>query len=102
MKKYYTVIISDDATADIDALVDYIYYEIKEPITALRYHDGLINAIMGLSSSADIYAESQYDFIQQNYGPSARHITYKKMTIIYLIDGDYVYIQRIIAGSLIH
>ncbi|GHT33425.1 hypothetical protein FACS189434_07510 [Bacteroidia bacterium] len=99
--KRYTIIISDEATADIDALVNYIYYEIKEPITALHYHDGLINTIMSLSSSADIYAESQYDFIQRNYGPNARHITYEKMTIIYLIDGDYVYIQRIIAGSLI-
>jgi plasmid stabilization system protein ParE len=99
--KPYTIIISEEATADIDALVDYIYYEIKEPITALRYHDGLINAIMELSCSADIYAESQYDFIQRNYGPNARHITYKKMTVIYLIDGDYVYVQHIIAGALI-
>jgi plasmid stabilization system protein ParE len=100
MKKYI-IVLSDDVVFDIDAITDYIHSELKAPVTARRYHDGLIRAIMKLSIYAGNIAISQYEFIQQNYGPNARHITYKKMTIIYLIDGDFVYIQRIIPGSLI-
>ncbi|MDR2564136.1 MAG: hypothetical protein LBC98_09405 [Prevotellaceae bacterium] len=44
----------------------------------------------------------QYDFIQRNYGPNARHIIYKKMAIIYTVFDDTAYVIRIIAGSLIH
>jgi plasmid stabilization system protein ParE len=100
MKKC-VIVISDEAVKDIDAVTDYIHNEIKEPITARRYHDGLVKAIMKLSVYADAIAISPYDFIQRNYGPNARHITYKKMTVIYVVDGDFVYIQRVISASLV-
>jgi plasmid stabilization system protein ParE len=100
MKKYI-IVLSDEAVLDIDAITDYIHSELKAPITARRYHDGLIRAIMKLSAYGGTIAISRYEFIQHNYGPNARHITYKKMTVIYLIDGDFVYVQRIIPGSSI-
>jgi hypothetical protein len=100
MKKYI-IVLSDEVVLDMDAVTDYIHRELKAPVTARHYHDGLIRAIMKLLAYADTIAISRYEFIQHNYGPNARHITYKKMVIIYLIDGEFVYIQRIIPGSLI-
>jgi hypothetical protein len=41
------------------------------------------------------------EYIQKFYGPNARTITYKKMTIVFNIIGDIVLIRRIIAGSLV-
>jgi hypothetical protein len=35
------------------------------------------------------------------YGPEARTITYKKMTIVYNVSGDYIIVRRVVAGSLI-
>ncbi|OAV68434.1 hypothetical protein Barb6XT_01008 [Bacteroidales bacterium Barb6XT] len=100
MKKY-TVTISADAELDMEELNDYISNGLKAPLTATRYIAGLYKAIWRLSSSADSKAVSQSDYIQSRYGPGARHIVFKKMVVIYCIDDDYVYIRRVISGSLI-
>jgi hypothetical protein len=73
----------------------------KQPLTARRNRAGLYDKLKQLATCADVTGFSQYDFIQRNYGPGARHITYKKMAIIYVVFGNIVYIQRIIPGSLI-
>jgi hypothetical protein len=36
------------------------------------------------------------------YGTNARHATFKKMAIIYILEGRIVYILRVIPGSLIY
>jgi plasmid stabilization system protein ParE len=101
MRKYI-ITISDDAAMDIYDLIYYIRDELSEPLTARRYHDKLIETIQKLSIYAGSIAISQSNFIQSQYGPNARRVNFKKLAIIYIIDGDYVYIQRIIPGSLIY
>jgi hypothetical protein len=66
MKKYI-IVLSDEVVLDKDAITDYIHSELKASVTARRYHDGLIRAIMKLSAYADIIAISRYEFIQHNY-----------------------------------
>ncbi|OAV75673.1 Plasmid stabilization system protein [Bacteroidales bacterium Barb7] len=98
----YIIVISDKAMNDIDKIVDYICDELKVPFTARRYHDGLINTIRELSTYAGSIGISQSSYIQSLCGPNARRINFKKQAIIYTIEGDSVYIRRIIASALIH
>ncbi|MDR0733126.1 MAG: hypothetical protein LBF08_03570 [Dysgonamonadaceae bacterium] len=57
-------------------------------------------AIWKLSYYAASIGVNQY--IQTKFGVDARHITFKKMAIIYVIKDDTVYIKRIIPSSLIY
>jgi hypothetical protein len=36
------------------------------------------------------------------FGWDARHINYKKMSIIYVVRGNVVFVKRVIASSMIH
>jgi hypothetical protein len=90
-----------EAEIDVDNLYDVIAFGFCQLLTADRYLKGLNDAIRRLSLYANTIAFSQYDYIQSRYGPHARHVTYKKMTIIYTIIDDTVFIKRIIAAKLI-
>ncbi|MDR0865781.1 MAG: hypothetical protein LBO74_12750 [Candidatus Symbiothrix sp.] len=41
-------------------------------------------------------------YIQYMFGKNARHIVYKKMSIVYVVRGNIVYIKRVIPSSMIH
>jgi hypothetical protein len=73
---------------------------LKAPDTAANYIKGLKTIIQKLSVYADSVGANEY--VQNQFGPSARHITFKKMAIIFRIHGNYVYIKRVIPMSLIH
>jgi plasmid stabilization system protein ParE len=99
--KRYTLVISEKAQADIHAFYNCILYEYKQSQTARRNRIGLYTEIRRLSSYAGSIAVSRSAYIQALYGPGARRVNYGKMAIIYLIEGDYVYIKRVMAASLI-
>ncbi|OAV67274.1 hypothetical protein Barb6XT_01542 [Bacteroidales bacterium Barb6XT] len=101
MKKY-VIVISEKAYIDAANLAHYIKHELKSPMIAENYMRDLNNTIQSLSSYADSISISQSNYIQSLCGPNARRINFKKQAIIYTIEGDYVYIRRIIAGALIH
>ena len=54
-----------------------------------------------LPSAYDDYAVSQSNYIQKHYGPNARTVVYKKMTIVYRLAGSIVLVQRVMASNLI-
>ena len=99
MKKF-KVAVSINAQADLDSLTNFIAFELKSPLTSLRYTNGIIAAMKKLSLHANSISISTHKFVLR-YGKNARQITYKKHTLIYTIQGDYVIIERIIASSLI-
>jgi hypothetical protein len=90
-----------EAEMDVDNLYDVIAFGFCQLLTADKYLNGLNDAIRRLSLYAGSIAFSQYRYIQSRYGPHARHITYKKMTIIYTIIDDTVLIKHITPGKLI-
>jgi plasmid stabilization system protein ParE len=102
MMKKYTIIITEKAKADMQAFYNYILYEYKQPLTALRNRIELRKTFQKLSVYAGSIAISQSNYIQSLCGPGARRVNCKKMAIIYVIHNDYVYIKRVIAGALIH
>ncbi|MDR1737866.1 MAG: hypothetical protein LBR66_03495 [Candidatus Symbiothrix sp.] len=100
MKKYI-IRIKPEARTDIRNTQHFIAYTLLSPLTSERYVIGIYQAIYRLSFYGGSIAPSLNDYIQANYGPDARTITYKKMSIIYNITDDIIYVRRVIAGSLI-
>jgi hypothetical protein len=94
------IVVSSYAKKDIAKLKTYIRQELKMEGTAASYIEDLNITINKLSYCAG--AVGKNDYVQKMFGDKARHITYKKMVIIFSIKNETVYIKRIIAGSLIH
>ncbi|MDR3260266.1 MAG: hypothetical protein LBT78_00365 [Tannerella sp.] len=46
-------------------------------------------------------AISRSEYLQRLYGRNVRIINYKKVTIIYNLIDDWVYVRRVMASSLI-
>jgi aromatic ring-cleaving dioxygenase len=100
MKKY-TVITSGMAEADIDDFYDHILYEYKQLDTAIRNRNNIENTIQKLTLLAGVIGPNEY--VQAMFGINARHIIYKKMSIIFIIEeNDVAYVLRVIASALIH
>jgi len=97
----YNVIISPEAESDIDKVYSYIAFEVMAPETAVRYYMGIYDTIQKLSQVGNILAVSQQPHLRRLYGADVRTIVYKKMTVVYNIIDDVVYIRRVMAGSLI-
>jgi plasmid stabilization system protein ParE len=100
MRKY-TVVLSDEAMADINALFNYIANELKQKETAFRYRTKLIGKINALPTYAASVSITPNVYIQSLYGPCARRVNCGKMAIIYIIKGDFICIKRVMAASLI-
>ena len=96
----YGIVYSDDADRDLNNLFDIIFYEYSAPLTAYRYVKGVIKTIKSLSVFPESYP-IEYSQSFAKYGVNVRRINYKKMTIIYTVSEQVVYVHRIIAGSLI-
>ena len=97
----FKVIITFTAVDDITEVFNYIAYEVGHPQTAERYREGIMQSIDKLACYADIFAISQQPFLRRLYGTEVRTIHYKKMTIVYTIVGNTVYVHRVMASSLI-
>lgn len=99
MKKY-RVAVSQNAQNDLDDLTNFIAFELKSPLTSLRYTNGIIKEMKRLHLHAGSISISSQKFVLQ-YGKFARHVNYKSHTIIYTIQGENVIIERIIPSALI-
>lgn len=96
----FKIHISNDAQADLDDLYYTILLELKAPTTAFKYLQELKNTIKSLSKTANTFQIQTRASLQQ-YGINVRRINYKRMTIIYTIHSDIVYIHRIVSQSMI-
>ena len=100
MRKY-SVRLSSKASDDVDALYRYIAEEIFAPVIADKYVDGIYETIHKLTWLASSLAVSENEYLRRLYGAEVRTIRYKKMTVVYNIIADVVYIRRVMASSLI-
>ena len=97
----FRVVISPGAEDDIEDVYGYIAFEVMHPLAAERYREGILETIDRLAIHADIFAMSANENLRRRYGAGVRTVVYKKMSIIYNIIGNVVYIRRVMAGSLI-
>ena len=81
--KRYSIRITYEAERDVNATYYYIKEVLMLPVTAANYANGIFYTIKELVTTADIYAFTQSEFIQSQYGTESRTVRYKKMVIIY-------------------
>ncbi|MDR2562440.1 MAG: hypothetical protein LBC98_00695, partial [Prevotellaceae bacterium] len=87
MKKF-KIRISKRAYAD-GARLAYFIEDLSSTDASDRYMQGLDDAIEKLSYFAVSIGKNEY--VQKMFGEKARHITYKKMAIIFSIKNETVY-----------
>jgi plasmid stabilization system protein ParE len=97
----YNVRFSKKARNDILNVYDYIAYELGQPYAAGRYYRGLIYETYKLRITGASYAVSQRKSLKIQYGADVRTVTYKKMTIVYNIVDDTIYIRCVIPSSMV-
>ena len=96
----FEIVFSEKANTDIQNLTDIIMYEFQAPLTAFKYVQGLLNEIKKLKSIADFLPVQKSAYFQQ-YGFNVKRLRYKKMTIIYTVIDNTVYIVRILPSSTV-
>ncbi len=97
----YTVIVLEDAISDIDKYIHHIRSVYKSPHTAKKHYDELYAVIRQLSNNADMYQLQTRESIIQKFGVFARRVNYKKMAVIFTIFNNTVYVQSVVAQSMI-
>ena len=99
MKKY-NIVYSEKAMNDVDDLFFFIRIECHSPITAKKYIKGIFKIIKILSKQPESFPIYDTKSFQQ-YGFDIRRINYKRISILYSVYNDFVFIHRIMASSLI-
>ncbi len=97
----YEIVISVQARKDLLSLAAAISIDYNSPLTSKKYIDGVRNTINSLKIGAESYSIQTSKFYRQ-YGFNVRKISFKKMSIIYLIVNQYVYIKAIIPTAIIN
>ena len=100
MSKKYVVRSLPTADADMDNLEQYIVTQCSAPLTAVSQFQLLYKLFEWLETFAELPAVHVPLSIQ--YGKIMRTIPFgKKMTIVYEVEEDVVYIHRIMPQSMI-
>jgi len=97
----FEILILDEAKADLKEVFDYIAYDLKSMDTAIDYLFGLSEKINSLKTTANLFAPSTREFLKHLYGSEVYTVNYKKMSIVYTIDGNTAVIHRVMPGSMI-
>jgi len=90
----------EQAEKDFYSYVSHIHSQYGMPITALKHYEELSAVINSLKTNPERYPIRENLSLQQ-YGNNIRRVNYKKMTIIYSIDGFVVYVHRVVAASMV-
>ena len=96
----YQIKYSHTANEDLRELAYTIAHTYGMPKTAEKYVSELSDKILNLSKNPERHAIRHNRSLLQ-YGVNVRRVDYKKMAILYTINGDTVYIHRVIAGKMI-
>jgi hypothetical protein len=95
----YKVRMLPEARADMHRLHDYIAFECFQEDTADRHLKGIQTTIDKLELIGGIIGVSLNKSLRRQYGDSVRTIMYKKMAIIYTVQGNIVLVRRVVAGK---
>lgn len=96
----YTIRFKSKAYSDIDQLKEFILKQCAAPLTARRQFELLDKHLDWLEEHAELPGVDVELSIQ--YGQIMRNVPFgKKMAIIYSVEGNIVYIHRIMPQSMI-
>ena len=95
----FEVEITDKAKSDLISLRDAIKECYQAPLTAKRYMEDLNTKMQWLENGADYFPVVPE--LSYMYGYDIRRLNFKKMAILYYIEGRIVYVHRVIAQSMV-
>lgn len=98
--KSYSIEISLFAQTNIEDYVHFIRDKYKSPLTAERHLVGLYIEISSLRTYAESILVSTKERVLR-YGPNARAIKYKKMSIIYTVHNNRAIVHELLPSSMI-
>ncbi|MDR0872456.1 MAG: type II toxin-antitoxin system RelE/ParE family toxin [Prevotellaceae bacterium] len=90
----YTIRYSDEVLDDFRDISLLITNEFGMPQTAFKYLRGLKEKINSLEKYPTMYAIQTDKYIVQNFGWNMRRLNYKKVSVIYTIIDNEVWIIR--------
>ena len=101
--KTYKVRIRRSAEADIEELADFLYKTLSRE-GAYRYLDFMKQEVLSLSVFADCFAESHSKTILEVHPKARRMVSHNhKWVYVFHIEGDTVFVDRILhASAIIH
>ena len=95
----FEIFVTEEAEKDLQELKDAIEFSYQAPLTAKRYVEELNTKMHWLANGADYFPvvpELSYQF-----GCDMRRLNFKRMAILYSIEGDIVNILRIIPQNMV-
>ena len=95
----FEIFVTEEAEKDLQELKDAIEFSYQAPLTAKRYVEELNTKMQWLVNGADYFPVVPE--LSYQYGCDMRRLNFKKMAILYSIDGDVVNIQRIIPQNMV-
>ena len=97
----YTVIVSNDAAADLGEIAEYIANVFKSA-SGHKFINRILGQIQALSYSAGTYRESPFAMVKHIH-PHAKtmNIINHRWTVVFHIDDEFVVIDRIIRSNRI-
>ena len=101
MSGHYDLSVSKEAWSDIASYIDYITYTCDAPKTGKKHYDDLLELLANIQKNPTVNTVRNPSSLSQ-YGMNIRRANYKKMTILYtIINGNMVYVCRVVASSMI-
>lgn len=97
--KRFQVEIFPHVQQDVSKLNDFIELQCSSPLTAKRYHAGLIARMRELETKALLNTIDPE--LSEQYGEDIRRERYKEMNILYSVDDNLVYIHRIVPQKMV-
>ena len=97
----YKIRVLPEAEEDLDNIYDNIAFVKFSPMAARKYRDGIIDKIYGLALTGGMFAISNIDSLQREYGKNVRTVRYKKVTIIYTVRENFVVVHSVRPGNTI-
>jgi plasmid stabilization system protein ParE len=97
--RHFEISTTTKAQSDVEKLRFAIAFKYRAPLTAKRYVQGLNEKVQSLKIGADSIQIDEG--LSEQYGFDIRRVNYKEMAIIYSVEGDIVYIHRIMPQSMI-
>ncbi len=94
--KRYTVLITDEAQADMENIYLYIAYELHYPETAMKQYKRISEEINKLDFFPERYGIM--DFIGENQ-KQLRRMKTDNYSVIYCIIGDRVYVTNVLHSA---
>ena len=95
----FEIFVTEEAEKDLQELKDAIEFSYQAPLTAKRYVEELNTKMQWLANGVDYFPvvpELSYQF-----GCDMRRLNFKRMAILYSIEGDIVNILRIIPQNMV-